>query len=96
MKDTYIRLASFILGMGHNFKKVFGHLLPLKYNGSRCPRGLYDSMGNVQVSKDFFVALYLQKAKLIRYFNSMHNRHHYKAINVGLTIKKSNSSTNVG
>ena len=30
----YIRNASFIIDMGHNFKKMLGHLLPLKYNGN--------------------------------------------------------------
>ena len=34
-KDYYIRSASFDLGMGPKFSKLFNPLLPLKYNGSR-------------------------------------------------------------
>ena len=39
MKDKCIRLGSFVLDMDQDFKKVFEHLvLPLYFNGSKCPK----------------------------------------------------------
>ena len=52
MKDNYIRWATFILDKGHIFKKVFGHLLPMKYNVSLDIQSLRRVIFHLAVIKD--------------------------------------------